>query len=119
MSYWQRLLVNTLTFISLHVILPNHMLYVRSLGIALLASAVLSILNALVKPILHLLSLPITLITFGLFSFVINGVILQLTSSLVGPQNFGFSSFGSAVIVSVIMSLVNSVVLNQKLDAYD
>ncbi|MBE9388007.1 phage holin family protein [Vagococcus salmoninarum] len=116
MSYFQRLVVNTLTFVSLSMLLPNDMLHVKSLFVAVLASFVLSILNTLVKPILHLLSFPITLLTFGLFSFVINGVMLNLTSSLVGSTNFGFSSFGAAMLVAVIMSVVNSIVLNHKYD---
>lgn len=118
MTYFQRLLVNTLTFISLSVLLPNDMLYVRSLMIAIVASFILSILNTLVKPIIHLLSLPLTLITFGLFSFVINGLMLMMTAGLLGPTNFSFSSLWAAILVSIIMSFVNSVVLDKQIDDY-
>ena len=110
MSYFKRLVVNTLTFVSLSVLLPNNMLYVRSLMIAILASFILSLLNTLVKPIVHILSLPITLLTFGLFSFVINGLMLLMTASLLGPLNFSFSSLWAAILVSIIMSVVNSIV---------
>lgn len=113
MTYFQRLIVNTLTFISLSVILPNDRFYVSSLMVAILASFVLSILNTLVKPLLHILSLPITILTFGLFSLVINGMMLSMTSYILGEQNFGFSSLGTAILVAVIMSLVNSVVINK------
>ncbi|QIL47009.1 phage holin family protein [Vagococcus coleopterorum] len=115
MGYFQSLIVSTLTFISLSVILPDNMLYVSSILVALIASFVLSLLNVLVKPILHLLSLPITFLTLGLFSFVINAVILQLTSAVLGEQNFMFSSFGASILVAVIMTLVNSVVVNHNL----
>lgn len=115
MSYFQRLAVNTLSFISLSMLLPNNMFYVRSIVTAIVASVILSVLNMLVKPILHVLSLPITLLTFGLFSFIINGAMLSLTANLLGEQSFNFSSFGAAVLVSIIMSFVNSVVINHNM----
>src|SRR5699024_5733693 len=110
MSYSKRLLVNTVTFISLSVLLPDHMFYVNSLWYALLASFILSVLNLLVKPILHLLSLPITLITFVLFSFVINALILQFTASVVGAEGFGCGGFGSALVVAILMSIINAII---------
>ena len=67
MTYFQRLVVNTLTFISLSVVFPG-MIHVRGIMPAIIAAFVLSILNMLVKPVLTILSLPFTLLTFGLFS---------------------------------------------------
>ena len=81
MSYFQRILVNTLTFISLAVLFPA-MVHVSSIWTAVLASFVLSVLNMFVKPILTILSLPFTLVTLGLFTFVINAAILKMTSFL-------------------------------------
>ncbi|AOF49115.1 phage holin family protein [Tetragenococcus halophilus] len=117
MSYFERLIVNMLTFISLSVLLPQ-MVHVQSFLTALLASFVLSILNLLIKPILTLLSLPLTILTMGLFSFLINAVMLQMTSSLVGPDNFGFSSFGASLLVAVIMSVVNLIVTDHNMRKY-
>ncbi|KRK99899.1 hypothetical protein FD04_GL000022 [Secundilactobacillus odoratitofui DSM 19909 = JCM 15043] len=85
--------------------------FVASPWIALLASLVLAILNALVKPFLMILSLPITVVTLGLFSIVINGLMLQLTAALVG-QDFRFSSFGASMLVAVLMSLCNTIISN-------
>jgi len=116
-SYFERLIVNMLTFISLSVLLPQ-MVHVQSFLTALLASFVLSILNLLIKPILTLLSLPLTILTMGLFSFLINAVMLQMTSSLVGPDNFGFSSFGASLLVAVIMSVVNLIVTDHNMRKY-
>lgn len=113
MSYFQRIVVNTLSFISLSVILPDTMFYVSTIPIAIIASFLLSILNISLKPILHLLSLPITFLTLGLFSFVINAMLLQVLSGLLGQQNFTFSSFGASLIVAVLMTLINSVVINR------
>lgn len=117
MTYFQRLIANTLTFVSLSVLFPNHV-YVATLLTAVLASFVLSLLNTLVRPILTLLSLPLNLLTLGLFTFVINGGMLQLTSYLVGDQRFGFSSFGAAILVSIVMSLINMIVSEHQLDKY-
>ncbi|MFV0559335.1 MAG: phage holin family protein [Enterococcus sp.] len=118
MSYLQRLVVNTLIFISLTVLLPQ-MVYVHSFWTAIVASFVLSLLNMLVKPILTLLSLPFTFLTLGLFSFVVNAMILELTSFFVGNNTFGFSSFGAAILVAIIMSVVNLIVTEHNLDKYE
>ena len=109
MSYLQRLIVNTLTFISLTVIFPQ-MIFVNSIWTAFMASFVLSILNMFVKPILTILSLPLTLFTLGLFTFVINAAILKMTSFFIGAANFSFVSFGAAFLVAVIMSVINMIV---------
>ena len=86
------------------------MIYVNSVGTALLASAVLAVLNVLVKPILLILSLPINVLTLGLFSIVINALMLQLTSSFVGSFYFHFSSFGSAMLIAIVMSICNVII---------
>ncbi|MBO1307526.1 phage holin family protein [Enterococcus sp. 669A] len=117
MTYLQRVIANTLIFISLSVIFPAH-IFVANIWVAILASFILSILNTLVKPILTLLSLPLNLLTFGLFSFVISAGMLQLTSSIVGSYRFGFASFGTAVLVAVVMAIVNVIVSEHYLDKY-
>ena len=109
MSYLQRIIVNSLTFISLAVLFPN-VVYVNSIWTAVLASFVLSLLNMFVKPILTILSLPFTLITLGLVTFVINAAILKLTSFFLGEGTFGFASFGAALFVAILMALVNVIV---------
>ena len=107
LKWWQRILVSAVIFLALAGLLSGF--YVESLGVAIGASLVMGILNLFVKPILVILSLPVTLITFGLFSVVINAIILSMTSSLVGA-GFAFSSFWTAVLVAILMSLVNSVI---------
>lgn len=94
MTYFQRLVVNTLTFISLSVVFPG-MIHVRGIMPAIIAAFVLSILNMLVKPVLTILSLPFTLLTFGLFSFVVNAAILQMTSFLWGNELWLLKFLGS------------------------
>ncbi|CEI81218.1 membrane protein [Oceanobacillus oncorhynchi subsp. incaldanensis] len=79
-------------------------------GTALLASVILAILNMFVKPILVILTLPITVITFGLFLIVVNAIILMITQALIGPS-FVIDGFGTAFIASIVISLI-SMILN-------
>jgi putative membrane protein len=73
------------------------------------ASILLSILNVLVRPILILLTLPATVLTLGLFLFVINAVTLEITDVIIGSA-FDINGFGMAVLVAIIMSVVNLVI---------
>ena len=75
----------------------------------LVAALVLGILNALVRPVVLLLTLPINLLTLGLFTFVINGLMLEMTSSIV--KGFSVDGFGAALVGALVLSLV-SFVLN-------
>lgn len=78
-----------------------------SFGSALIAAAVLGLLNTLVRPVLFLLTLPITLLTLGLFLLVLNAVMLELTDWLVGGLHI--TSFWSAIIGALILSVVTLV----------
>lgn len=71
----------------------------------LVAALVLGILNALVRPILLLLTLPINLMTLGLFTFVVNALILELTASVV--KGFYVDGFGAALIGALLLSIVS------------
>jgi putative membrane protein len=72
------------------------------------AALVLGILNAFVRPVLVILTLPVTILSLGLFLLVINAVLLLLTSGLV--SGFEVDGFGWAVIGSILISLTNSAV---------
>jgi putative membrane protein len=71
----------------------------------MVAALVLGIVNVLVKPVLFLLTLPLTLLTLGLFIFVLNGLCLGLTAALV--PGFEITSFWSAVGGALIITLVS------------
>lgn len=75
-------------------------------GPALLASFILSILNVIVRPILVVLTLPITILSLGLFLFVINAATLMITQGLMG-SSFVIEGFGTAVIASIVISVIN------------
>ncbi|MBE3570684.1 MAG: phage holin family protein, partial [Bacillales bacterium] len=83
--------------------------HVSGFGAALVASLILSILNMLVRPILIILTLPITVLTLGLFLIVINAMTLLLTDAIMG-DSFDVSSFGLAILIVIIMSIFNLVV---------
>ena len=75
---------------------------------ALVLVVILGILNVIVKPILLLFTLPINLLTLGLFSFVINAVILILASKIVSGVQI--ESFLTAIIAAVMIGFLSSVV---------
>ncbi len=74
---------------------------------------IFGLVNALVRPLLELLTCPLIILTLGLFTFVINAVMLALTSWVAGQLNLGFhvNDFGAAFIGALVMTLV-SFVLN-------
>lgn len=106
MKWWQRVLLNTIIFLVLGNFLTGF--HIATWGTALLGAIVLSILNLLVRPVIVMFSIPISCLTLGLFYFVINGLMISLTSYLVA--GFIISSFGQAMLVALILSLVNSLI---------
>ena len=75
---------------------------------AILVAAVLSLLNAVVKPLLVILTIPITVVTLGFFLLVINAVLILITSKLLAPR-FEVDGFWVAFFFSLILSFVNSI----------
>ncbi|MFS0821964.1 phage holin family protein [Bacillus sp. 1P02SD] len=80
--------------------------HLEGVGAAITASIILSILNVIVKPILILLTLPVTVLSLGLFLFVINAITLMLTQSIMG-DSFVIEDFGTAVLAAIIISILN------------
>lgn len=78
---------------------------VRDARAALLGALVLGIANAVVRPILVFLTLPLTIVTLGLFLFVVNAVMLMLAAALV--DGLRVRGFGAALAGSVLLSLLN------------
>lgn len=81
---------------------------VKSFGSALLAAAVLGLLNTLLRPLLVLLTLPVTLLTLGLFLFIINAAMFWLAAQML--QGFHVTGFVAALIGSLIYSLLSLVI---------
>ena len=76
----------------------------------IIAAAILGIINVTIKPILIILTLPINIITLGLFTFIINGIVLIITSYVV--VGFDVKNIFSAVIASILISIVNVILTN-------
>ena len=82
--------------------------HVQSLGSALLAALVIGLMNAIVRPLLVLLTLPVTLLTLGLFLFVINALMFWAAASML--QGLQVAGFGAALIGSLIYSVCSVVI---------
>lgn len=89
-------------------ILSSSVSYGNRVGVVIIAGLVLAIINAILKPILVLLSLPAILLTVGLFMVVINGLTVYIASRLYTP--FHITNFGVAIVTGIIIGLVNYLV---------
>jgi putative membrane protein len=77
-------------------------------GAAILTALLLGLINVTIRPILLILTLPLTLLTFGAFALVINGAMLALAARIV--EGVHLAGFGSAVLSAVVVSLVGGAV---------
>lgn len=78
---------------------------VTSFWAVLITAVVISLLDNLVRPILIVVTLPVTVVTLGLFLFVVNAIIILMASGIV--NGFDVSSFGSALLFSLVLTAVN------------
>jgi putative membrane protein len=105
MKFILRLLLSALAVVLLANILPG--IHVATYGIAIIVALVLSLLNMLVKPLLVILTLPVTILTLGLFLLVINAGIILLAGSLV--SGFDVDGFWWALLFSLLLSVLQSI----------
>ncbi len=98
-----RLIIVAVTLLIITQIVPGFS--VSSFYIALVVAILLGLLNVTLKPILVLLTMPLTILTLGLFLFVINAGILLLLASFV--EGFAITSFWSAISASLILTIIN------------
>jgi putative membrane protein len=109
LRFLQSWIINTFAVLIAAIILRGHIRYGNS-GDLIIASLLLGILNAFVRPILMLLALPLLIFTLGLFTLVINALLLYFVGVLMGPY-FQVDSFGFAFLGALIISIV-SIALN-------
>jgi putative membrane protein len=83
---------------------------IDNLGKALVAAIVFGVLNAIVKPVLIVLTIPLTILTLGLFLFVVNAIVFGLAAALVQGFRLRYG-FWSAIFGSIFLSIVNSLLL--------
>ena len=98
-----RWLLNTLALFVVVQIVPGF--HADSWVTLAIAALILGLLNALVKPILFLLTLPLTIVTLGLFLIVLNAIILEMTAWLV--PGFRIDSFGWACVGAIVLGLIS------------
>lgn len=82
--------------------------YIAGIGTALLASVLLAVLNVILKPILIILTLPVTILTLGLFLLVINAITLMTAQAIIGDA-FVIDGFFMGLIASILISIITLV----------
>ncbi|WP_239255252.1 phage holin family protein [Listeria ilorinensis] len=100
-------LINAVLFVALSGFFSSF--HVDGFTTALLASFILAVLNMLIRPILLILTLPINIFTLGLFTFVVNALMLELTTYFMG-SSFMIDGFGTALILAALMAFANMII---------
>ncbi len=103
-----RTIINALALYVVSAIFPNLIFFSSGgAGDYLIAGAVLGLANAVLRPVLLLLTLPFNILTFGLFSFVVNAVVLLLVANYTKLETGGFFA---ALLASVLLSLASGLI---------
>lgn len=89
-------------------LLGNSVSFGTQFGTLVIAGLILAVINAIIKPVLVLLSLPAILISLGLFMLVINGLTVYIASRLYHPLHI--TNFGAAILTGIIIGVVNYLV---------
>jgi len=105
MSLIIRWILNTLALFLVVKIVPGF--FYKDWVTLAIAAAVLGLLNAIVRPILFVLTLPLTVVTLGLFLLVLNAIMLELTAWVV--PGFDIHGFGWAIVGALVLSIVSLV----------
>lgn len=105
MGFLARTIILTLAIIIAIRILPGVRIEGNSLAFAVMTALVISLLDNFIRPILIFITLPFTVLTMGLFIFIINALIIEMAAAIVGP--FQVDSFGYALLFSLIITLLN------------
>jgi putative membrane protein len=109
MNFVLRILITAVVAFALSAVLPG--IHFHSFWTAVVLALVLAVLNFLLKPILIILTLPITILTFGLFLFVINAIIVLVAGEFV--HGFSVDGFGWALLFSLLLSLLTSILYKE------
>jgi putative membrane protein len=101
-----KLLINAALVVLLAKLLSG--VSVDSYGTAVIVAIVIALLNLSVKPLLIILTLPVTILTLGLFLLIINGIVIWMAHKLV--DGFDISSFWMGVLFSILLTVLQSIV---------
>lgn len=105
-THW---IISTISILIAAYLIPG--VTVTILG-AIILAVVLGIINIFIKPIIFVLTLPITVLTLGLFSLVINALLILLASRIV--PDFSVDGFVPALLFSIVVSLINTLFISSK-----
>jgi putative membrane protein len=108
MKTFFKILLTAVAVIVLATILPG--IIVDGYVSAIIVAIVIAVLNMIVRPVLIFFTLPATLVTFGLFIFVINAIIILIADKLV--DGFAVSGFFAALLFSILLSIFRSVLFS-------
>ena len=97
------LLINALAVFITAYVVPG--VYVRDFMTAVVVAVMLGVVNIFIKPVITILALPLTILTLGLFQFVVNALLIMLVGNLV--PGFTVNGFLSALLFSLLISLVS------------
>ena len=103
-----RLILSTVAVLTTALILDG--VHIEHWWVAAVVAVVLGGINTFIKPVIKILSIPVTIVTLGLFSFVINGLMVLLCEKIIGESYFHVDSFWAAILFSIILSVVNWVI---------
>ena len=102
-GFFLRWFINFLALVTAGMIIDG--VLILSIPMGILAAGILGVINSVIRPIVLILTLPINLLTLGLFTFVINAIMLKLVALLV--PGFIIETFGAALLGAVVISLVS------------
>lgn len=103
-----RWFINALALFLVSKIIPG--IEVTNFGSALIAVVIIGLVNAIIKPIFILLTLPINILTLGLFTLVLNALMLWFAGSF--TSGFVVSGFGSAFLGSILLSIISTLLFS-------
>jgi putative membrane protein len=103
MKIFIHLLVSTIAILIATYIVPGATI---TLGSAVVLAVVLGVINVFIKPVVKLIALPLTIVTLGLFSLVINALFILLAAKIV--PGFSVAGFWTALLFSIVLSLINA-----------
>lgn len=110
-----RILINAVALWITAELLTTRISVSQDFGTLLIVAAVFGLVNAFIRPIAKILTLPINLLTLGLFTFVLNGLMLMLTAYLTGLVDLGdggfFSTLWNSILASIVISIISMVLI--------
>ena len=104
MGWIIKLLINTLSLMAVAYLLKGF--HIKDFSSALKLAIVLAVINTIIRPLALLISLPINIITLGLFTFVVNAAMLKLAGAIVSDVEV--EGWGAAIIAAVLLAVVST-----------